>query len=275
MDTEWILTTQELGLFQGRSEESRLGFYVLLKYFQENYRFPSSEKDLPVAALKRISSQLNISSTGIKDYFSSDNLLKKHRGVIRTYMGFRQSTKAEAEQVLLFASSVLTLDDVNIPETLRDWYITRNIEIPPVFYWKRIVSGANAAMRDFLFNELYRRLCEETRTALRAFLDSPDDSLTFIKTDPGRASLETVLSEIEKLNIVSDLGLPEELTADISSSRLKPLYLRAGTESAWDFKRHPEHISLSLLALLCLKRRGEIIDALGDLIIQRSNTPPP
>ena len=33
-------------------------------------------------------------------------------------------------------------------------------------------------------------------------------------------------------------------------------------------RRHPEHISLPLLALLCLKRRGEIIDALGDLIVQ-------
>ena len=119
-----------------------------------------------------------------------------------------------------------------------------------------------------LFHKIHSRLSVETRSALHTLLGSSEDTLSFIKSDPGRASLETVLSEIEKLKIVRGTGLPDNLIAGISSSRLKPLYLRAGTESAWDFKRHPEYISLSLLALLCLKRRGEIIDALGDLIIQ-------
>lgn len=244
---EWVLTVGELGLYQGRSGENRFGFYLLLKHFQKNYCFPSTEADLEVEALKSISSQLNLPATGIRSYFKSNNILKKHRGAIRAYMGFRSPTNADAEQALSSVSSLISKEG-SVPEYLQNWYISHKIERPSVFYWKRLVASANAALRDFLFHEIHRRITPETCTALHALLNAPEDHLSFLKSDPGRASLETVLSEIEKLRIIQDLSLPEDLTADISSSRLKPLYLRAGTESAWDFKRHPEHISLSLLA---------------------------
>lgn len=268
MDREWALTAQELDLAHGRSDESRLGFCVLLKYFQQNHRFPSLDADLPNEALKEISAQLGIPAMGIDSYLRSGNLPKKHRSAIRAYMGFRLGTNADAEQAFAFVCGAGILqDDGRTSENLREWYVSRKIELPSKSQWKRLVASANAAAQEFLFRDIYGRL-GDSRTALRLLLESPEDRLPFLKSDPGRASLETTLSEIEKLTIVQDLRLPEELTNGIAPSRLKPLYLRAGTESAWDMRRHPEHISLPLLALLCLRRRGEIIDALGDLIVQ-------
>ncbi len=267
MDTEWFMTQQELDLLQGRSEDRRLGFALLLKYFQKNFHFPLRRTDLPEQAVRDIAIQLNITEANLYDYFSSARLLKKHRNDIREYTKFRKPNGIDAESVKTFLVKKYLSENVDMPlsDTLKKWYITQHIELPSKTQHNHIISTVSAAINETAFSSIYSRISKETRVEL---ITLSEDTLSFIKSDPGRASLETVLSEIEKLKIVRGLCLPENLISGISSSHLKPLYLRAGTESAWDFKRHPKHISLSLLALLCLKRRGEIIDALGDLIIQ-------
>ena len=58
------------------------------------------------------------------------------------------------------------------------------------------------------------------------------------------------------------------LTEGIADKRLRSLYLRAGTESLWDLRRHPAYVGYSLVALYCWHRREEIVDGLVELLIQ-------
>lgn len=41
MSAEWLLKDDELELLKGRSDDKRLGFALLLKHFQKEYRFPA------------------------------------------------------------------------------------------------------------------------------------------------------------------------------------------------------------------------------------------
>ena len=43
---------------------------------------------------------------------------------------------------------------------------------------------------------------------------------------------------------------------------------RAARETAWELKRHPDHIRYPLLAFYCLPREAQVIDGLVDLLIQ-------
>ena len=47
----WSLTHDEFELLRNRTEWSRIGFAVLLKFFQVEGRFPSDRKEVPAVAL--------------------------------------------------------------------------------------------------------------------------------------------------------------------------------------------------------------------------------
>jgi hypothetical protein len=89
-----------------------------------------------------------------------------------------------------------------------------------------------------------------------------------LKTDPGRVSLKSVLRELEKLQQIETLGLPDTLFAELPSKILRQYRLRAAAEPPREIRRHPEPMRYTLLAAFCWQRRHEIIDGLVDLLIQ-------
>jgi hypothetical protein len=66
----WSLTQDELELLRSRTERSRLGFAVLLKFFQVEGRFPTERKEVPAVALDYVAAQVEAS----RDLFSEYDL---------------------------------------------------------------------------------------------------------------------------------------------------------------------------------------------------------
>jgi Tn3 transposase DDE domain/Domain of unknown function (DUF4158) len=270
LDDDWLITDDDRTHLEDRSAIGRLGFALCLLFFRRNGYFPKRHTDIPEEALFRVASDLGVSEDLFSGYDFSNRSAKLHRTEIREILGFRQATNADAVRAETWLAPK-TLSDASrsdLESLLDQWFLEQKIELPTASRRKNIITNAIEAGNTEIFRLLHARLSEGTRSALQDLLADADDVLSWLLADPGRASLETVLSEIRKLGKIEALYLRKDLTANISPVRLKPLYLRAGTESAWDMKRHPEPISLSLLTLLCHSRRGEIIDGLGDLLIQ-------
>jgi hypothetical protein len=78
-DDIWFLTKEERVLIKGRKAEKRLGFAVLLKFFQHQGRFPSSITDIPSRAIEYLSEQLCIGSAKLAEYFTQTRAVKDHR----------------------------------------------------------------------------------------------------------------------------------------------------------------------------------------------------
>lgn len=270
MFDDWSITNEERTYLKDRFAVGRLGFSLCLLFFKKNGYFPKRHVDIPEDALFYVASDIGVSADLFSEYDFSGRSAKLHRTEIREILGYRQSTNADAVQAeaWLAPRTLSDGDTSDLESLLGQWFREQKIELPSVSRRRNIIANAIETRNTEIFRILHARLSEETRAALQDLRDASEDKLSFLKSDAGRASLETVLLGIDKLQKVEALHLPENLTSGISPARLKPLYLRVGTESAWDLKRHPEHISLSLLALLCHQRRGELIDELGDLIIQ-------
>jgi hypothetical protein len=88
-----------------------------------------------------------------------------------------------------------------------------------------------------------------------------------LKSDPGKASLNTILEEIDKLERVRAIGLPVDLFADCSEKLLGAWRARASAAYPSDLRAMRAPIRLTLLAALCWSRTAEITDALVDLLI--------
>ena len=88
-----------------------------------------------------------------------------------------------------------------------------------------------------------------------------------LKTDPGRVSLESVLSTIAKLQQLRRVGLPADLFHDAHPKLIMTYRNRAAAEPPRELRAHPPATRYTLLAALCSVRSQEITDNLVDLLI--------
>ena len=89
-----------------------------------------------------------------------------------------------------------------------------------------------------------------------------------MKAHPGRAGLESVFKEINKLRMIRSLELLDDLFKDIPHKVLKKYRQRVSTEDIREFRRHPAPIRYTLLSAFFWLRSMEISDNLVDLLIQ-------
>ena len=87
----------------------------------------------------------------------------------------------------------------------------------------------------------------------RAGIGGVPSVLALIKTDPGNVSLESMLTEIDKLLAVRAVGVPAEVFAGVAPRVL----------AGWRLRAHPNPAkTLTLLAALLHIREREITDTL-------------
>ncbi|MFF1838673.1 hypothetical protein ACFVXE_31460 [Streptomyces sp. NPDC058231] len=87
--------------------------------------------------------------------------------------------------------------------------------------------------------------------------------LAALKRDPGAVGLDSLLTEITKLNDVRKLGLPEGLFADCSEKLVAAWRARAIKMYPSDFRGTAEDVRTTLLAALCSSRQAEITEGLA------------
>src|SRR5664280_452171 len=102
----------------------------------------------------------------------------------------------------------------------------------------------------------------------RAGIGGGPSVLALIKTDPGNVSLESMLTEIDKLLAVRAVGVPAEVFADVAPRVLAGWRAQAAVESPSHLRAHPNPAkTLTLLAALLHIREREITDTLVELLI--------
>lgn len=78
--------------------------------------------------------------------------------------------------------------------------------------------------------------------------------------------MKTLLQEVKKLQILRQVGLPDNLFQSLRAKHLQVYRTRAATESIWELRRHPVPIRYTLVAAFCWKRQQEVSDQLIDLL---------
>ena len=96
LTVHWSLTAEELTLLPNRVDYNRLGFAVQLKFFDIEGRFPRTPREIPTSALGWIAHQLDCSPSVFQQYDWRGRARKQHRADIRTFVGFRSFTVADA-----------------------------------------------------------------------------------------------------------------------------------------------------------------------------------
>src|SRR4051812_16047197 len=95
----WTLLPNELELVGNKSGPTRLGFAVLLKFFQLQARFPSGKNEIPRVVVAYVAKQIGVDPDEYLRYDWRSRTISYHRMQIREFLGFREATLQDADEM--------------------------------------------------------------------------------------------------------------------------------------------------------------------------------
>jgi TnpA family transposase len=270
-----------------RSDANRLGFAVLLLHFRKHGQFPRTDCQLERGLAPDVMAQLGIATASLGTIELTDRTAERHRAEIRTLLGFREATVADGEALTEWLRDHAVSDSRDIAEltsALEQQCWALKIEPPAADRIERIVRAALRAHDERFCNEIHSRLLPATRTRLDALLspattnpklatsDDPDSHipavLMHVRSDPGGPSVNSLQTELAKLDLVRKLGLPADLFGHARSHEVERYSQRVAVEAPYELRRHADPFRLTALAAFAHLRGRSLTDGLVDLLIE-------
>lgn len=93
----WTLDEDEFALVGNKTGATRLGFGLLLKFFEQEGRFPRHVGELPKAVVDYVAGQVKVDPGSLAEYDWSGRSVERHRAQVRQALGFRESTRADED----------------------------------------------------------------------------------------------------------------------------------------------------------------------------------
>jgi TnpA family transposase len=284
----WTLLPTELELVSSKVGANRIGFAVLLKYFQAFARFPNSPAEISEDIVSYIAQQLQIPSNIYSEYNWQGRSISSHRASIRKLFEFRTATIIDGEEMVDWLKAEIIPNEQRI-ETITELVYQRfrelQIEPPTEGRVNRLIKSAIASHETDFCTQTFNKLTSETIEQIDILLstdetneieDSESEKRTFgklrtsdfafLKTDPGAVGLGSFLTEIEKLKRIRLMGLSSDLFSDISAKLIKTYRQRAATEYPYDLRQHQPAVRYTLMAAFCVQRAQEITDSLIEIL---------
>lgn len=278
------LTEAEKGNLPTHPDQSRLGFAILFKFLQVYGKFPKSQGEVPDFITGYLAKQIGVDPKIYREYSWEGRTIERHRAQIRLLLDFHENSFEDRQKLSEWLAKYLDLNDTERLEDIAYEHLYElKIEPPAPEVVQRIVYAAIQTHEDRLYATIYGQLSDETRKKLDALLDTtPDEQrkeankidsqwevsdFAVIRKDSGPVGLESVLSEVAKLEKIRNLKLPLDLFQKIPHKTIQSYHQRTLTEPLRELRRHPEATRQTLISAFCWIRSREIIDNLVDLII--------
>lgn len=266
----WTLVGEDWTLLGNKSGVTRLGFALLLKFFDLRACFPAKAVDFSTEVVTYVATQVGVDPALFAAYEWSGRAIERHRAQIRSVFGFREFSRGDEPKVVDWLVREVCPVELR-DEQLREAVLLRcrSEKIEPPGRLERIVGSAKAAFET--------EFCESTVALLSPACVAELENLAAhggntsllaeIKSDPGQLGLETLLKEVGKLTSIRALGLPAGLFAQTPDKAVEAWRARAARAYPSDLRSMPEPIRLTLLAALCWRRASEITDSLVELLM--------
>jgi hypothetical protein len=98
----WTILDEERDLIAGKRDATRLGFAILLKFYTQHGRFPRGRSELSDDVVEHVAKQVHVAASELGFYEWSGSTIEYHRQQIRTHLGFRTCTTADATKLAVW-----------------------------------------------------------------------------------------------------------------------------------------------------------------------------
>ena len=275
----WTLEPDETQLIRSKKGANRLGFALLLKFFQLKGRFPEKKNEIPRVVRVFVAEQLGLDEALYEHYNWQGRAIKHHRAAIRERLGFRPMQLSDYELLKQWMmENVLpqVVEQRLIHQSLYTELKTRKIEPATSGRLKRLLNSAQRQFEIQTCERIRKQLPKACRQALDGLsgpqsdswlLDADEIPLNQLKQEAGGVGLKSLKAELSKLKTIEQLALPTDLFKGLNAPLVERYRLRVETESLTEIRRHPDPIRYTLLSAFCYQRSQEMVDSIIELFI--------
>lgn len=277
LEQQWTVFSLEKELLKGRTGPTRLGFAVLMKFFQIEGRFPETSREVPKEVVKFIADQLELSHKAWREYPWGKRTATYHRDDIREFFDYRKGSKQDGKEMICF----LVYDILNLehrPDRLQisvlERYRDLRIEPPAMEQIRRLIQSALVVHENRFCTKISGSLdtvmIENLNSLLRVQTSDDGEWTTWqtLKSDPGKAGIESIKEAVARLQTVSEIGLPIDLFKTIPPKLIERYAKRAAVEEPFELRRHSVQLRATLLTAFLHRRGEELTDHLVDLLVE-------
>jgi TnpA family transposase len=277
LEQQWTLFPHELKLLKNKTRSTRMGFAILLKFFQIEGRFPENSREVALEVIRYIAKQLDQPSKDWREYPWSGRATVYHRNEIRKFYAYRKTSTRDTKAMIKWLADEL-LNQEQRPERLQslvlEQYRTLCVEPPTLEQLRRLIQSA--------ITEHENRFCSAITSALTPTILKRMDSLLQIhpandgdwtvwqnlKSDPGKAGIDSIKEAVVRLQTVRGIGLPADLFKGVSPKLLERYAKRVAVEEPFELRRHAVPLRATLMAAFLYRRSEELTDHLVDLLVE-------
>jgi len=257
-----------------RKEKSILGFAVLLKSFTFLGYPPHKKTDIPFSVVSYISQQLDVDPVEYENYQWKSRLWDIHLSAIRKFTGFKPANDNDSQKLIKWL-----IDNAQDHPTRSKMYVTAinkyrdlRIELPKEKEFQRLVNSAWNQYLDITCLNISERLAPEIRDKIDQCLkntQSDEGHLGWMKANPGKLGIKSLLREISRLKFVNEFEIKEEIHLNGIPKEIRRLLReRAAPEGAYQMKRHPSNYKYALMVALIHFRQMELTDNIIDIFLK-------
>ncbi|MEO1391208.1 MAG: Tn3 family transposase [Cyanobacteria bacterium J06634_6] len=275
----WSIDREEHQRIRQKRGVNRLGFALLLKFFQLKGRFPEKKNEIPRVVRAFVAQQLSVDEGDYEQYNWAGRGIKRHRVEIRKLHGFHRMRKNEYDSLRQWLIDEVVPQAVNerrLNALLYEELRVRKIEPPTYAQIERLINSSHHQFEVQLCDSIVEQLPAKCRRALDRLtgpqsdswiLDADEIPLNQLKQEAGGVGLKGLKAELSKLKTIEDLALPKDLFESLNEQLVERYRQRVETESLTEIRRHPDPIRYLLLSAFCYQRSQEIVDSTIELFI--------
>lgn len=284
-DAIFQLNDDELSLVATKKgKKNKLGFAVLLKYFQLESHYPKDIKFVDPMMLSSLASQLSISASTLKHFNFEGRSTERFRQEIRNYTGHRLATLNDVAELQAWLTKEVFPYVVKGQEQVEyayTYFSERKIEPFTSRELERYVRSAYRKFEQDFFCSIEHALSDDTKDKMDKLLSEEDPKDYDEESQPGEeikfrhlkhgipgAKLKHVERALEKIDCFIQLNLPKPLLSSLSIKLVKKYTMRVMAELPGSMMEYKPTIRYAIFALFCYYRARVLIDDLADLLMQ-------
>ena len=122
------IVPEDWALIEPKPSATRLGFAVLLKFFQYAGSFPRAPQDVPLTVVDHLAQQVGVPPATWAQYDWDSRTMERHRAQIRQHLGFREATVADGETLVTWLCAQL-LPATRRPDHLKEAMAQEGVQL--------------------------------------------------------------------------------------------------------------------------------------------------
>jgi uncharacterized protein DUF4158 len=141
----WTLVENDWDLVANKAGATRLGFALMLKFFELEARFPRHAGEVPKVAVDYIAEQVDVDAGLFSRYAWSGRTIEYHRAQVRAALGFREPTVEDEDRLAAWLADEVCPVELS-EDRLREAVVARccaeHIEPPRSSRVERVLGNA-------------------------------------------------------------------------------------------------------------------------------------